>query len=122
MSQSLRYIRFRGEGKRRIRKYVTSAFHSFSLLVFPNTPPSFIFNPINTTSTMNDQLIVLCCVLGSGAVVFLGYATTHFFFRQESGENAANAGNEFSQAQYMREVRLRNAEGLAKANGFPKRW
>ena len=42
----------------------------------------------------------------------MGYAVTRFWFPDKTG----GEGDEtFSQVQYMREVRLRNAEGIANS-------
>lgn len=48
----------------------------------------------------------------------MAYAMTRYFFasRLEVGDEAQS--NDFSQAAYMREVRLRNAEQIAACNGY----
>ena len=70
---------------------------------------------------MNDQWVVLLCILGAGVAVFLGWATTRFFFTPAPGDSAGH-GNDFSQVQYMREVRLRNAESIAHSYGLSRQW
>lgn len=66
---------------------------------------------------ISDQLIVLCCIIGAGVLVFMGWAVTHRFYQQESRPIVEGLGQEFSQAQYMREVRLRNHDQIASMNG-----
>lgn len=71
---------------------------------------------------VNSQVIVLVCVVGAGAAVLIGYAIHNFFFKPGADDNKAGVGDEFSQAQYMREVRLRYAEQMAGSNGYGRRW
>ncbi|KAK4541982.1 hypothetical protein LTR36_007182 [Oleoguttula mirabilis] len=67
---------------------------------------------------VNNSLIVLCCIAGAGIAVFLGWAMTHRFTRPvPDATTHAGLGNDFSQAQYMREVRLRHHDDLAVAFG-----
>lgn len=72
-----------------------------------------------TPNMVNNSVIVLGVILGAGVAVFLGWAMTHRF-QQTAGENVTNhegLGTDFSQAQYMREVRLRHHDDLAAAFG-----
>lgn len=67
---------------------------------------------------VNNQVIVLIVVVAAGASVLCGYAVTRFFFSDPPRQNGVDANGEFSQAAYMREVRLRNQDNVAAVMGF----
>ena len=73
----------------------------------------------STLEGLNPTVVVICSIAGAGGFCLLGYAITHRFFPPEKKELG---DGEFSQAQYMREVRLRYAEQMANSNGFARRW
>lgn len=50
-------------------------------------------------------------------MVFIGWAVTHRFYQQELRPSVEGLGQEFSQVQYMREVRLRHHDQLAAMYG-----
>ena len=64
---------------------------------------------------ISDAAVVLFVILGAAAAVGLGWAATHRFFIPTGGsrDDVEPGRSEFSQAQYMREVRLRHQEDLA---------
>ena len=70
---------------------------------------------------ISNSAVVVICIVGAAAVLFIGYASTHLFFSREasrsSGDVEAIANGELTQAQYMREVRLRNQETIAVSYG-----
>lgn len=68
---------------------------------------------------LNASVVVVCSIGGAGLGVLMLYAIWHRFNPEPSKQAV---GNGFSQAQYMREVRLRYAEQLANSNGYGKRW
>ncbi|KXT05695.1 hypothetical protein AC578_5634 [Pseudocercospora eumusae] len=68
---------------------------------------------------MNAQVVVVCVIVGAGAAVLIGYATTRYFFSNTS--NSDGPTDEFNQAAYMREVRLRNVEQIGAMNGYGHR-
>lgn len=69
---------------------------------------------------MDDQVVVLLVIVGAGLAILMGWAATHRFYLPGPKEDTQTAGNEFSQVQYMREVRLRNMEGIAGSYGYSK--
>lgn len=66
---------------------------------------------------MNNQVVVLFCIIGSGAIVFLGWAISHRFNQDTPKEATEGASSDFSQAQYMREVRAHNYNQLIGMHG-----
>ncbi|KAF7195864.1 hypothetical protein HII31_02744 [Pseudocercospora fuligena] len=68
---------------------------------------------------MNAQVVVVCVIVGAGAAVLIGYATTRYFFSNTSSSDGPT--DEFNQAAYMREVRLRNVEQIGAMNGYGHR-
>lgn len=56
-------------------------------------------------------------IIAAGAAVLCGYATTRFFTTSTPEENLESVGGEFTQAQYQRELRLRNQEKIAEMTG-----
>ncbi|EME82789.1 uncharacterized protein MYCFIDRAFT_174330 [Pseudocercospora fijiensis CIRAD86] len=68
---------------------------------------------------MNAQVVVVCVIVGAGAAVLIGYATTRYFFGNTSNNDGPT--DEFNQAAYMREVRLRNVEQIGAINGYGHR-
>lgn len=64
--------------------------------------------------------IILLCVLAAGFVVLVGYATLRHY---QGGEprrayDVAMLENGQSQEDYMRSVRLRNQEDIARRHGY----
>lgn len=70
---------------------------------------------------MDPTVTVLIVIVAAAAAVVLGWASTRFFIAHPPTRDTENAGNEVSQAQYMREVRLRNTEMLAQQYGYGPR-
>ena len=70
---------------------------------------------------MDPMVTVLVVIVAAAAAVVLGWATTRFFIARPPTRDTENASNEPSQAQYMREVRLRNTEMLARQYGYGPR-
>ena len=68
---------------------------------------------------MNATVVVICSIAGAGTFVLIGYAITHRLFPNAKEDPVDNG---FSQAQYMRDVRVRYAEQMANANGYGRRW
>ncbi|CZT25526.1 uncharacterized protein RCC_11259 [Ramularia collo-cygni] len=66
---------------------------------------------------LNNQVIVLIVVAAAGAAVLCGYAITRFYTNSAPNEHLEGVGEEFSQAQYQRELRLRNTEKIAEMTG-----
>lgn len=56
-------------------------------------------------------------VAAAGAAVLCGYATARFYIPSSEPETLEGMGGEFTQAQYQREVRLRNLEIIAERTG-----
>lgn len=67
---------------------------------------------------MNSQVVVLVVIIAAGAAVLIGYATTRYFVGRVPDGDTEGPGSDFNQANYMREVRLRNSEQLAGINGY----
>jgi hypothetical protein len=70
-------------------------------------------------SGQEATIVVLSSIAGAAACTAIGYAIHSRFFPLEIKTNTE--GN-WSQAQYMREVRLRYAEHMAYSNGYGRRW
>ncbi|KAK4503592.1 hypothetical protein PRZ48_004507 [Zasmidium cellare] len=70
---------------------------------------------------VNSQVVVLAVVAAAGASVLCGYAITRFYFTDPPRQNVDGANGEFSQAAYMRDVRLRNQDGIAAVMGLGRR-
>lgn len=68
-------------------------------------------------SMASNPVIVLAVVAGAGFAVLMGYATARFFLDDDQKDNRT-PGQEFEQAQYMREIRLRNHEDIAASLGY----
>lgn len=66
---------------------------------------------------VDQSIVVLCCIVGAGVAVFMGWAISHRFYDVPTRNGIADTANEFSQAQYMREVRLRHHDDIAMAFG-----
>jgi len=68
-------------------------------------------------------LVVFLCILGAACLLGLGYAATYRFkhSRRAGGERDSEMSqSNVSQAQYMREVRLRHQDDLYReAYGMP---
>ncbi|KAI6796442.1 hypothetical protein KC361_g4424 [Hortaea werneckii] len=63
---------------------------------------------------LGAEEVVAIAICGALAAIGLGWALTHRFYMNKGREEAAqNVGSGYSQAQYMREVRLRHQEDLA---------
>ena len=69
---------------------------------------------------ISDGLVIFLVILGAGAAVVLGYSVFRFFC-QDGPKESIDIGGEFNQAQYMRDVRLRNQEDLAGMYGYGRR-
>lgn len=67
---------------------------------------------------ISDGLVIFLVILGAGAAVIVGYASMRFFCQDGPKESTNGIGSEFNQAQYMRDVRLRNQENLAGDYGY----
>jgi len=65
-------------------------------------------------------LVIFLCVLGAGFVVLIGYATLRHYQSSDSRRNHENVllENGQNQDEYMRAVRLRNQEDIARAHGY----
>ncbi|CAK3740151.1 Hypothetical predicted protein [Lecanosticta acicola] len=67
---------------------------------------------------VRNAVIVLAIVTGAGFLVLCGFALTRFYvFNAPARDDLVSARQEFSQAQYMREVRLRNQGIIAGGLG-----
>ncbi|KAF2721695.1 hypothetical protein K431DRAFT_66313 [Polychaeton citri CBS 116435] len=81
-------------------------------------------NNTDNTNLPNGAIIVLVLV-GAGFLVLCGWAVTRHFYADIGGPASNHLADGFSQAQYMRDVRLRNQEIIeAEAGhygGGPKR-
>lgn len=66
-------------------------------------------------------MVVLLCIIGAGALVLIGYATSSFFVGRRREDDNDASHNDFSQAEYMREVRLRNQSDLQAMYGYGRR-
>ncbi|KAI7216004.1 hypothetical protein KC333_g5092 [Hortaea werneckii] len=63
---------------------------------------------------LGAEAVVAIAICGALAAVGIGWALTHRFYLNKGREEAAQSlGSDYSQAQYMREVRLRHQEDLA---------
>ena len=67
--------------------------------------------------SLPSQVIVLICIGGAGLSVLMAYAIGHRIMGPDRPQLDVEAGREFSQAQYMREVRLRNCDNIAVMTG-----
>lgn len=57
----------------------------------------------------DPSVIVVFCILGAGAIVLLGYATTrHFGGKTEDDDANAFRKRRDDQTEYMRQVRMQN--------------
>jgi hypothetical protein len=66
-------------------------------------------------------VIIFLCVLAAGFVVLVGYATLRHYQGGEPRSSAYDVAlmeNGQSQDEYMRDVRLRNREDMARRHGF----
>ena len=68
---------------------------------------------------MDNSVIVLIAIVGAGGVVLLGFAFTNHWVKR-SPESFEAMNNQFSQEQYMREVRLRNQDLIAAQYGWSR--
>lgn len=68
----------------------------------------------------NGAFVCFMCIALSGLGVTMAYAIFSRFNNKPASER--NANDEFSQAQYMREVRLRYQGSMANANGYGRKW
>lgn len=65
--------------------------------------------------------IIFLCVLAAGFVVLVGYAALRHYQGGEPREayrDVALMENGQSQEEYMRDVRMRNQEDMARRHGF----
>ncbi|GAB1741588.1 hypothetical protein NU219Hw_g6813t1 [Hortaea werneckii] len=63
---------------------------------------------------LGAEAVVAIAICGALAAVGMGWALTHRFYLQNRREEVVETGGSgYSQAQYMREVRLRHQEDLA---------
>lgn len=68
--------------------------------------------------TISNSLVVLFIIMGAGIAVFIGWAMTHRFQGANGPrDDTETAGKEFSQVQYMRDLRMRHVEDLAAMMG-----
>lgn len=67
----------------------------------------------------NGAFVCFMTVALSGLGVLMAYA---IFSRFDKKLSDRNPNDEFSQAQYMREVRLRYQGSMANANGYGRKW
>ncbi|KAF2215665.1 hypothetical protein CERZMDRAFT_94067 [Cercospora zeae-maydis SCOH1-5] len=70
---------------------------------------------------MDPQLTVLVVIVAAAAALLLGWAATRFFIARAPARDPEDASSGFSQAQYMREVRLRYTGMLAQQYGYSPR-
>lgn len=66
-------------------------------------------------------VIIFLCVLAAGFVVLVGYAALRHYQGGEPRQSYADTAlmeNGQSQEEYMRDVRLRNQEDMARRHGF----
>lgn len=66
-------------------------------------------------STKEAAIVVCACIGGSAIGVFICWAMTHRFILPTSSSSLESG--DFSQAQYMREVRMRHQDDLAASLG-----
>ena len=65
-----------------------------------------------------NEVIVLLVILGAGGAVLLGWAITNHYQNPHGARDLSGLGNgEQSQAQYMRELRLRQQDNIAHSLG-----
>lgn len=70
-------------------------------------------------SSSQATIVFFASVAGAAAFTAIGSSVhSRFFPPIVEGKQAS----EWSQAQYMREVRLRYAGAMAHANGYGRRW
>lgn len=69
-------------------------------------------------------VIIFLCVLAAGFVVLVGYAALRHYQGGEPRQSydVALMENGQSQEEYMREVRLRNQEDIARRHGLHAFW
>lgn len=67
----------------------------------------------------NGTFMCFMAIALAGLGVCMAYA---IFSRFTPKPAQNNANDEFSQAQYMREVRLRYQGSMANANGYGRKW
>ena len=72
-----------------------------------------------TMSSSQATIVFFASVAGAAAFTAIGSSIHGRFFPPEVKETVHS---EWSQAQYMREVRLRYAEAMANSNGYGRRW
>ena len=70
-------------------------------------------------SVQQASIVVISSIAGAAALTAIGSAIHSRFFPPEV--KPANE-TDWSQAQYMREVRLRYAKHMAQSNGYGRRW
>jgi hypothetical protein len=66
---------------------------------------------------LDNTVVVLIVICAAGACVLVGFATTRYFTSNDTVVNLQEPGEGSTQAQYMREVRLRNQEKLGYEYG-----
>lgn len=77
-------------------------------------------NSDDNKTSMPYQAIIVLCLVGAGAAVLCAWALFRHFYEDEGGRVAR--GDEvdaegYTQAQYMRLVRMRNQEDLQRKYG-----
>nr|POF12672.1 hypothetical protein CFP56_09824 [Quercus suber] len=80
---------------------------------------AFVSPQLDMAADLIDEpsLLVFLLICGAGMAVLLGYAIFHFFFDQHDEINRFNIRDE--QGIYMRRLRLRNMNDLARQLGRP---
>jgi hypothetical protein len=76
-------------------------------------------NPPAIMSSSQATIVFFASVAGAAAFTALGSSIHSRFFPPEVKQTVQS---DWSQAQYMREVRLRYAEAMAHSNGYGRRW
>lgn len=87
---------------------------SFSIL----PRPSLVSASRPLAKMVNPHVVTLGVIVGAGGAVCCGYAITRFFLRSAPQGHVDGANGEFSQAAYMRDVRLRNQDAIAAVIGL----
>lgn len=66
---------------------------------------------------ITDLTLIRIVIVAAGAAVLCGYAMARFYTPSGPADTLEGVGGEFTQAQYQRDVRLRNHAIIAEMTG-----
>merc|ERR1712014_105422 len=82
--------------------------------VLNHVSPPIAHPRLELVPVLGAEEVVAIAICGALAAIGMGWALTHrFYMNKQREEGVQNPSSGYSQAQYMREVRLRHQEDLA---------